>query len=60
MNTQPFNLFQQQLLIAEIEQTQQPLSENSSIDYGAQHLVDMGVVVIVFTAIVIIGMLILS
>lgn len=40
---------------AEEQQLEQPQSD-SMIDYGAEHLIDLGVVLIAFTVVIIIGM----
>ena len=46
-----------QLTIAQTEsqQLEQPQSD-SMVDYGAEHLIDFGVVLIAFTVVIIIGM----
>ena len=49
--------FQQQLVIAQTEQPQDQSGRDSLIDYGAEHLIDLGVVLIAFTVIIIIGMI---
>ncbi len=51
-----FFQLQPQLTIAQVKQSQRSL-QNSMIDYGAEHLIDFGVVLIVFTVIIIIGMI---
>ncbi len=58
-NTQYQSLLkQQQLIIAqEVELPQDNSQPNSLIDYGAEHLIDFGVVLIAVTVVLIIGML---
>lgn len=56
-NPQQQTLFQQQLVIAQIEQPQDQSQQDSLIDYGAEHLIDFGVVLIAFMVIIIIGMI---
>ena len=51
------SLTQQQLIIAQIEQPQVQPQQDSLIDYGAEHLIDFGIVLIVFAIVIIIGML---
>ena len=48
---------QPQLVIAQIEQPQDQPQQDSLISYGAEHLIDFGVVLIAVTIIIIIGML---
>ena len=48
---------QQQLIIAQIEQPQVQPQQDSLIDYGAEHLIDFGIVLIVFAIVMIIGMI---
>lgn len=50
-------LFQQQPVIAQIEQPQESSGQDSLIDSGAEHLIDFGVVLIAFTVVIIIGMI---
>ena len=50
-------LTQKQLIIAQVEPPQVETEQNSLIDYGAQHLIDFGIVLIVFAIVMIIGML---
>ncbi|GAB4549199.1 MAG: hypothetical protein Tsb0014_43860 [Pleurocapsa sp.] len=57
MNAQLFILSPQQLIMAQIEPTQKPSSRDSLIDYGAEHLIDIGIVLIAFMVIIIIGMI---
>ncbi|GAB4544639.1 MAG: hypothetical protein Tsb0014_38650 [Pleurocapsa sp.] len=57
MNTELFILFPQQLVMAQIEQTPEPSPRDSLIDYGAEHLIDIGVVLIAFMVVIIIGMI---
>ena len=57
-NTQYQTLFSQPVIIAqEVELPQEQSPNDPLIDYGAEHLIDFGVVLIVFTVIVIIGMI---
>ncbi len=57
MNTELFIRFPQQLVMAQIEQTQEPSPKDPLIDYGAEHLIDIGVVLIAFMVVIIIGMI---
>ena len=50
-------LTQQQLIIARVEQPQVEAEQDSLVDYGAQHLIDFGIVLIVFAIVIIIGMI---
>jgi hypothetical protein len=50
-------LFQQPLIIAQVEQPQERSLQTSLINYGAEHLIDFGVILIAVTIILIIGML---
>ena len=55
-NTQ--HQFQQSVIIAqEVELPQEESPNDPLIDYGAEHLIDLGVVLIAFTVIIIIGMI---
>ncbi len=51
-----FFQLQPQLAIAQVQQPQRS-PQDSMIDYGAEHLIDFGVVLIAFTVIIIIGMI---
>ncbi len=51
-----FFQLQPQLTIAQVEQPQRS-QQDSLIDYEAEHLIDFGVVLIVFTLIIVIGMI---
>ena len=52
------SLSQQQLVLAqEVELPQDDSGQDSLIDYGAEHLIDFGVVLLAFTVIIIIGMI---
>lgn len=55
-NNDHHTLFLKQLTIAQIEQPQSS-GQDPLIDYNAEHLIDFGVVLIVFAVIIIIGML---
>ncbi|GAB4540949.1 MAG: hypothetical protein Tsb0014_32520 [Pleurocapsa sp.] len=62
MSFNPKNLEQQtllakQLVIAQSEQPQDQSQQDPLIDYGAEHLIDFGVVLIAFTVIIVIGMI---
>ena len=48
--------FHQQPVIAQTEQPQDQLDKDPMIDYGAEYLIDVGVVLVAFTVIIIIGM----
>lgn len=50
-------LFQQPLIIAQIEQSQKRSPQTSLINYGAEHLIDFGVILIAITIILIVGMI---
>ena len=47
----------QQLIVAQIEQPQTQPESDPLIDYGAEHLIDFGIVLIVFAIVIIIGMI---
>ena len=51
------SLTQQQLIIAQVEQPQVQPEQDSLVDYGAQHLIDFGIVLIVFAIVIIVGMI---
>ena len=55
-NTQDRVLFQQ-TIIAQVEQPSDQSGQDSLIDYGAEHLIDFGVVLIAVTIVLIIGMI---
>lgn len=55
-NSEQQSPFEQQLIIAQIEQPQDQSEQDSMIDYGAEHLIDFGIVLIAFMVIIIIGM----
>ena len=50
-------LSSEQLFIAQIEQPQDQSQQDPLIDYGAEHLIDFGVVLIAAMTIIIIGMI---
>ena len=54
-NTQP--QFQQPVIIAQEVELPQQSQNDSLIDYGAEHLIDVGVVLIAITIVIIIGMI---
>ena len=47
----------QQLIVAQIEQPQTQPESDPLIGYGAEHLIDFGIVLIVFAIVIIIGMI---
>lgn len=55
-NTQ--HQFQQSVIIAqEVELPQEQSPKDPLVDYGAEHLIDFGVVLVAFAVIIIIGMI---
>ena len=57
MNTELFIRFPQQLVMAKIEPAPEPSPKDALINYGAEHLIDIGVVLIAFMVVIIIGMI---
>lgn len=57
MNKELFILFPQQFVMVQSEPTQEPSPRDPLINYGAEHLIDIGVVLIAFMIVIIIGML---
>lgn len=51
------SLFNQKLIFAQLNRSQSQSQSDSLIAYGAEHLIDLGVVLLVFTIVIIIGIL---
>lgn len=56
-NSKQHTIFQQHFVVAQAEESQDPSQPDPLINYGAEHLIDFGVVLIAVTLVSIVGML---